>query len=208
MLLSEGYCGGFCLRFSWIKRCFDCVVACGALLLFAPLCVCISLGTLYFLGRPILFFQQRRGKGGKLFWMIKFRSMEAKPFGDVPSSQELSAYGRWLRKYSLDELPSLWNVIRGDLSLVGPRPLLPEFFCPLWRNAMQPGMTGLAQIRGRNAIGWRRKFRYDLWYLKRAYLGLDLYILIKTVPLLFAAHGTDLPSREDYFPDSSHDCLG
>jgi lipopolysaccharide/colanic/teichoic acid biosynthesis glycosyltransferase len=112
----------------------------------------------------------------------------------------LTAYGRFLRQWSLDELPSLWNVVRGDLSLVGPRPLMSTFYHPQWRGLVRPGMTGLAQVRGRNHLSWRQKFRYDMFYMRKASLALDLYILWKTLPFVVSGEGTNLASAQDFMP--------
>jgi sugar transferase EpsL len=135
---------------------------------------------------------------------LKFRSLPRQ--NHIGPHVFISPYGQFLRKWSLDELPSILNILKGDVSLVGPRPLMVDFFCPEWRNSMRPGMTGLAQIQGRNNIGWREKFRYDLFYTRHASFGLDLYILCKTIPLLFSTQGTALPSPEDYFPTPEDDC--
>lgn len=190
-----------------IKRALDISVSLIALCVVSPLFLGLIVMNLCFLGPPIFFRQQRIGRYGHLFWNIKFRSLPLK-VRSLPHEAFLSPYGRFIRKYSLDELPSLWNVLKGDISLIGPRPLLPEFFCPSWRIQMRPGMTGLAQVKGRNEIGWRTKFRYDLFYIKHASLKLDGYILLKTIPMLFSAKGTDFPAQEDYFPAAEDDCVG
>src|SRR5690606_35850837 len=130
------------------------------------------------LGRPILFRQIRPGLDGKPFTLYKFRSMSTAAREDVPDEDRLSAFGIWLRSTSLDELPTLWNVLRGDMSLVGPRPLLMEYM-PLYtpeqakRHLVRPGVTGLAQVNGRNALSWEEKFALDVWYAEHQSLWLD-----------------------------------
>lgn len=186
-----------------IKRSLDILVSLIGLILIGPLCMVLCMTNLIFLGRPLFFRQQRIGFQGRIFWILKFRSL---PHHTHPDQIVISPYGRFIRKWSLDELPSIFNILKGDISLVGPRPLIVDFFCPPWRNHVRPGMTGLAQIRGRNDIGWREKFRYDLFYIRHASFSLDLYILWKTIPLLFSTRGTDIPSLGDYFPDPKDDC--
>lgn len=186
------------------KRWMDISVSGFFLIALSPLYLLVIFCTFLMLGRPIFFRQQRRGLNNKLFWIIKFRSMANTPCKS-PHEHPLTAYGQFIRKFSIDELPSLWNVLKGDLSLIGPRPLMASFFCPSWRGAMRPGLTGLAQIKGRNAIGWRKKFRYDDFYLTHCSLKMDAYILCKTIPLLFSAWGTNLPDHSDYFPKASDD---
>jgi lipopolysaccharide/colanic/teichoic acid biosynthesis glycosyltransferase len=189
------------------KRCVDVILGVGLSGLILPLCAVLSVSNLVFLGYPLFFRQKRIGRYGKPFWILKFRSMGEHPHGTIPQMHQLTRYGRFLRKYSLDELPSWWNVMRGDLSWVGPRPLLPEFFTPQWRQGVPPGMTGLAQIKGRNSLSWRKKFRYDLWYIRHGSMALDAYILWKTLVLLLNPKGTDLSAPEDYAPSPSDDCF-
>ncbi len=194
-------------KFFWLgKRLTDMSIASVLLIALSPICLGTLLCNFLILGRPIFFRQERRGLNNQLFWIIKFRSMHTTAEKN-PHDRPLTSYGAFIRKYSIDELPSLWNVLKGDLSLIGPRPLLADFFYPPWRGSMRPGLTGLAQIKGRNVIGWRKKFRYDAFYLKRRSLKLDLYILWKTIPLLFSTWGTHLPNRCDYFPKPSDDCI-
>jgi len=144
------------------------------------------------LGSPIFFTQDRPGLNGAPFKMYKFRTMTngANPDGVVMSDAErLTNFGRWLRATSLDELPELWNVLLGDMSLVGPRPLLMSYL-PLYtleqsrRHEVRPGITGLAQINGRNAIGWEEKFQYDLWYVDNHNLWIDLKIVLRTFVII------------------------
>jgi lipopolysaccharide/colanic/teichoic acid biosynthesis glycosyltransferase len=141
------------------------------------------------LGTPVLFRQQRAGRGGKPFWMYKFRTMTdtRDDTGNLlPDEQRLIPFGRFLRSTSLDELPELWNVIRGEMSLVGPRPLLVEYL-PLYspdqarRHDVLPGVTGWAQVNGRNTLTWKKKFACDVWYVDHVSLWLDLAILAMTV---------------------------
>ena len=172
-----------------MKRCFDLLVTVLTLLLLAfPLLVMCWLINRK-LGSPVLFHQIRPGLKGKPFKMIKFRTMtnECDPEGNLlPDSQRLTSFGRFLRTTSLDELPELWNVIKGDMSLVGPRPLLMEYL-PLYteeqarRHEMRPGITGWAQVNGRNAISWEEKFKLDVWYVDNQSFLLDLKILMLTV---------------------------
>ncbi len=171
------------------KRWFDFTIACLAAVVLAPLMLAIAALVRCKLGRPVLFRQQRPGIGGHPFRLIKFRTMiDACDAGGqlLPDTQRLTPFGRWLRSTSLDELPELWNVVLGDMSLVGPRPLLTEYldlYTPQQarRHRVRPGITGLAQVRGRNAISWEDRFRYDVEYVERvSFLG-DLKILIQTV---------------------------
>lgn len=172
-----------------VKRLFDiwvslCVLLCG-LPVFIILCILVR----YNLGSPILFKQTRPGKNGKPFSMLKFRSMtdECDEQGEpLPDDKRLTSFGRFLRSSSLDELPGLWNVLLGEMSLVGPRPLLMDYL-PLYnqrqarRHEVRPGITGWAQVNGRNALSWEQKFEYDVWYVENQSLFLDLKILFMTV---------------------------
>lgn len=172
-----------------IKRLLDVLVAALALLFLSPLIGVIALLVLVALGRPVLFRQQRPGLEGKPFVLLKFRTMLDARGGDgrlLPDADRLPRTGRWLRATSLDELPELWNVLKGDMSLVGPRPLLMHYL-PLYsakearRHELRPGLTGWAQINGRNAISWPEKFAHDLWYIDHWTLGLDLKILAASI---------------------------
>lgn len=168
-----------------MKRTFDILVAGLACALLAPVIMLIALLVAVKLGSPIIFRQQRPGLRGKPFIMNKFRTMRDSrdPDGNLrPDAERLTSFGRWLRSTSLDELPSLWNVLVGDMSLVGPRPLLMEYM-PLYsaeqarRHDCRPGLTGWAQINGRNAIDWEQKFALDVWYVDNRSFWLDLRIL-------------------------------
>ena len=170
------------------KRLFDLAVVAFALPLWLPLLVVLALLVRVKLGSPVLFAQTRPGLDGKPFKLVKFRTMtdERDASGALlPDSQRLTTFGRWLRSTSLDELPELWNVLKGEMSLVGPRPLLVEYL-PLYtlhqrrRHEVLPGITGWAQVNGRNAISWEEKFDYDVWYVDNLSLGLDLRILAMT----------------------------
>lgn len=172
-----------------LKRTVDLVVAVGALLLLSPIMVVVALLIRIKLGSPILFSQVRPGKSGAPFVMLKFRSMTDERDENgllLPDAERLPPFGKWLRASSVDELPGLWSIVRGDMSLVGPRPLLMEYL-PLYsaeqarRHDVKPGLTGWAQINGRNALSWEEKFALDCWYVDNHSLLLDLRILALTV---------------------------
>ena len=172
-----------------LKRCFDFVVALAGLVVLSPLLLAIVALVRWRLGSPVLFRQQRPGLGGRPFTLVKFRTMTDARSADgaaAPDAQRLTAFGRFLRSTSLDELPELYNVLIGDMSLVGPRPLLTEYL-PLYnahqrrRHEVRPGITGWAQVNGRNAITWERKFDLDVWYVDNASFWLDLKILWLTL---------------------------
>lgn len=180
-----------------MKRLLDVVVSVTALLLLAVPLALLSLGVRTRLGSPVFFTQVRPGLHGKPFRMVKFRTMtdERGPDGELlPDAVRLTAFGRWLRATSLDELPELWNVLRGDMSLVGPRPLLMEYL-PLYtpeqarRHEVRPGITGWAQVNGRNALSWEDKFRLDVWYVDHRSLWLDMKILWMTVQKVIEREG-------------------
>ncbi|HMC56299.1 MAG TPA: sugar transferase [Gemmatimonadaceae bacterium] len=161
--------------------------------LIAVLCVVVRLR----LGRPVFFRQVRPGLYGRPFELVKFRSMTDRrdARGELlPDADRLPAFGRWLRSTSLDELPELWNVLRGDMSLVGPRPLLLEYlslYSPeqARRHDVRPGLTGWAQVNGRNAIGWPERLQLDVWYVDHRSLALDLLIAWRTVRNVIGRHG-------------------
>jgi len=166
------------------KRLLDIVVSIAALIVLAPVMVCTALVVRIGLGSPILFRQVRPGKDGRPFTIIKFRTMRLGAAGEADAAR-LSALGTLLRSLSLDELPELANVLRGDMSLVGPRPLLIEYLDRYTaeqarRHELKPGITGWAQIHGRNELTWEDKFRYDVWYVDHVSFGLDMRILAAT----------------------------
>jgi len=180
-----------------MKRCFDCFVAlCLFLLLMIPLLV-LAVVVRIKLGSPVLFSQIRPGMYGQPFKMVKFRTMtdERNAAGELlPDAARLTHFGRFLRSTSLDELPELLNVLKGEMSLVGPRPLLMEYL-PLYsetqrrRHEVRPGITGWAQVNGRNALGWDEKFKLDVWYVDNRSFWFDLKILFLTVKRVFAREG-------------------
>ena len=172
-----------------LKRLLDIVIASSALVLLSPVYAFVAYKVRKNLGSPVLFRQVRPGLNGKPFEMIKFRSMKdaVDTQGDsLPDSERLTPFGQMLRSSSLDEMPELWNVIKGEMSIVGPRPLLMEYL-PLYneqqakRHNVRPGITGYAQVNGRNAISWEKKFELDTWYVENRSLWLDFKIMLKTV---------------------------
>jgi len=173
---------------AWIKRGFDLVLAASALVIASPLLLLIALLVRVRLGAPVLFTQQRPGLHGRPFTLYKFRTMRDLRAADgklLPDADRLTAFGRWLRSTSLDELPELFNVLKGDMSLVGPRPLLMEYldrYTPhqARRHEVRPGITGWAQVNGRNALSWEARFDLDVWYVEQCSLWLDLRILALT----------------------------
>ncbi len=181
----------------WWKRPFDLVIALPALVLLTPVIAVLALLVRVKLGAPVFFRQRRPGLHGKPFEMVKFRTMtDARDAQGalLPDAERLTAFGRFLRSTSLDELPELWNVVKGDMSLVGPRPLLMHYL-PLYtpeqarRHDVRPGVTGWAQVNGRNAISWEQKFAYDVWYVDNLSFWLDLKILWLTVRKIVAREG-------------------
>lgn len=176
----------------------------------AWLCVAGAVGVACWLvwGRPIFFRQQRIGYGGRSFELLKFRSMtlERDSGGQLLSDERrLTRFGRMLRRTSVDELPQLVNVLRGEMSLVGPRPLLPEYlprYSPTQsrRHEVRPGLTGWAQINGRNAVSWERKFELDVWYVDNRSLRLDFLILLRTVGKVFAGSSVSAPGEATVGP--------
>jgi lipopolysaccharide/colanic/teichoic acid biosynthesis glycosyltransferase len=172
-----------------IKRLLDFFIATCALLLLSPILLVLAAIIRFKLGSPILFRQLRPGKDAEIFKMLKFRTMTSQLDAQgqlLPDEQRLTSFGLWLRASSLDELPGLWNVFKGNMSLVGPRPLLVEYL-PLYnaeqqkRHQVRPGITGWAQVNGRNALSWQQKFDYDVWYVQHQSLLLDCKILAMTV---------------------------
>jgi len=180
-----------------LKRLIDISASLCALILLSPIMAVVAWNIRKKLGSPVLFRQIRPGLGGKTFEMVKFRTMrdavdsEGNPLADA---ERMTAFGSFLRASSLDELPELWNVLKGDMSLVGPRPLLVEYL-PLYspeqrrRHEVRPGVTGWAQVNGRNALGWEEKFALDVWYVDNQSLKLDLKILFMTVKKVVVKDG-------------------
>ena len=180
-----------------MKRAFDIIASLGLIVLLSPIMVLVAIGVLLDVGSPVLFRQARPGLGGRPFTLYKFRTMRGAHSGESAvhtDEQRLTRFGRWLRATSLDELPELWNVLRGDMSLVGPRPLLMRYL-PLYtpeqmrRHDVRPGLTGWAQVNGRNALSWEDKFALDTWYVDHRSMALDLKILLMTVGAVFRRHG-------------------
>jgi lipopolysaccharide/colanic/teichoic acid biosynthesis glycosyltransferase len=185
-----------------LKRAFDVTVAAIGLLVCAPLLLLISVGVRIMLGRPVLFRQVRPGFQGQPFTMMKFRTMTQDPHGGVPLSdaQRLTPFGRFLRRTSLDELPELVNVIRGEMSLVGPRPLLMEYLSrystrQARRHEVRPGITGLAQISGRNTLSWEERLELDVQYVDdHSFVG-DVMILCRTLAKVIRADDVSQPGH-------------
>lgn len=186
-----------------IKRIFDIAASAAALIILSPVLLVVMLMVRTKLGSPIFFTQVRPGLHGKPFKMVKFRTMtnERDENGELlPNEQRMTRFGNLLRSTSLDELPELWNVLKGDMSLVGPRPLLMEYL-PLYnkeqarRHNVRPGITGWGQINGRNAISWEEKFQHDTWYVDNQNFFLDIKILFLTVFKVFAR--SDINAGED-----------
>ncbi|MDF8327483.1 sugar transferase [Aeromonas salmonicida] len=180
-----------------IKRLFDLLASFFGLLVLSPLIVIVAWKIRKNLGSPVLFRQTRPGLNGQPFEMIKFRTMKDavdKQGNPLPDVERMTAFGNKLRTSSLDELPELWNVLKGEMSLVGPRPLLMQYL-PLYnleqarRHEVRPGVTGWAQINGRNAISWQDKFKLDVWYVDNYSLWLDIKILFLTVKKVFIKEG-------------------
>lgn len=171
-----------------MKRFLDVVLVTGTSPVWIPVMIVVALLVRLWLGRPVLFTQRRPGLQGRPFTLLKFRTMmEARgPDGqDLSDAERLTRFGRWLRGTSLDELPELWNVLIGDMSLVGPRPLLPEYLLlynaeQARRHEVRPGITGWAQVKGRNALKWDEKLALDVWYVDHHSLALDVWIVLLT----------------------------
>jgi sugar transferase EpsL len=186
-----------------MKRFFDLLVVVSSALVWVPFVVALALIVRLTIGRPILFKQQRPGYRGKVFTLLKFRTMtDARDSSGrlLPDDQRLGRFGRWLRRTSLDELLELINVLRGEMSLVGPRPLLVQYlerYSPeqARRHNVPPGLTGWAQINGRNAISWDEKFKLDTWYVENQSLWLDIKILALTVRQVLLREGISAPGE-------------
>jgi len=178
-----------------MKRLGDILVSATGLLVLSPLLLGVAVGCLLVQGPPVLFSQERPGRGGRVFRLWKFRTMR---MGEGTDAERLTRWGRLLRATTLDELPQLWNVLCGEMSLVGPRPLLVEYL-PLYsprqarRHEVRPGMTGWAQVKGRNALSWQERFELDVWYVDNRSLALDLRILLLTVGAVLSRRGVSQP---------------
>ena len=181
----------------WLKRAFDLAIGGLAAVLALPLLLLIAVLVRITIGSPVLFSQERPGLGGRPFTLLKFRTMSNATDANgrlLPDEVRLGRFGRWLRASSLDELPEIFNVLVGDMSLVGPRPLLMEYL-PLYtaeqmrRHEVRPGISGWAQVNGRNAISWDEKFRLDVWYVDHWSFTLDLKILWLTLRSVLAREG-------------------
>jgi sugar transferase EpsL len=177
------------------KRAFDVTVAAVGLVLSSPLLGGIAALTWLRMGRPVLFRQRRPGRDGHPFPLVKFRTMRP---GPGPDAERLTPFGRWLRRTSLDELPELWNVLRGHMSLVGPRPLLMSYvarYTPRQarRHEVRPGLTGWAQVNGRNLLSWEERLELDVWYVDHWSFGLDMRILARTIGRALSGRGVRHP---------------
>jgi len=191
-----------------LKRGVDIVGASVVLVALSPLLAVVALVVRMRMGSPVLFRQERPGRDGRPFLMAKFRTMTDRRGPDgalLPDAERLTGFGRFLRRTSIDELPELLNVVRGDMSLVGPRPLLMEYL-PLYspeqarRHEVRPGITGWAQVNGRNAVTWEEKFALDVWYVDHRSTRLDVEILGKTVAQVFGGHGVSAPGHATMEP--------
>lgn len=192
------------------KRFFDILLSGGALIVLSPVILILWIWlTVANNGAGAFFFQKRPGKNAGIFHVVKFKTMtDAKDSGGnlLPDEKRLTKVGKFIRSTSLDELPQLWNVLKGDMSLIGPRPLLPEYL-PLYspeqsrRHNVRPGITGWAQINGRNAISWKQKFEYDIYYVDNISLALDIKIICLTIKKVFIREGisSETSATMEYF---------
>ncbi len=187
-----------------MKRLVDIVISLIALIVLSPIFIMVAYKVRKNLGSPIFFYQERPGKDGKLFKMIKFRSMrdavdaEGKP---LPDEARITPFGQKLRSTTLDEMPQLLNVLKGDMSIVGPRPQLADFMRhytsrQMRRHEVRPGMTGLAQVSGRNNLSWEEKFELDVEYVENHNIWLDFKIMVKTVLVMLKKEGINAPNQQ------------
>jgi len=192
------------MNYEYIKRLFDVVFSIILLIALAPFLLLIGLLVRIILGSPVIFRQERPGLNEKVFTIFKFRTMNDKKDEEgnlLPDNDRLTPFGRFLRESSLDELPELVNILKGDMSFVGPRPLLVEYL-PHYddeqklRHTVKPGLTGLAQINGRNALSWEEKFKYDVYYVKNIGWFLDCKILFMTVVKTILREGIDFQNMD------------
>lgn len=182
---------------SFFKPFSDLIISFGALLVLSPLLIIATI-LLFWSNKGNPFFVQKRpGKNGEIFKIVKFKTMTDEKDANgilLPDSQRLTGVGKFIRKTSLDELPQLWNVLKGEMSIIGPRPLLPQYL-PIYtasqykRHNLRPGITGWAQVNGRNAISWTQKFEYDVWYVQNVSFLVDMKILFKTVRKVLVSEG-------------------
>lgn len=196
-----------------VKRFLDVTLSIVALVVLSPLLAAVAIAVLITLGRPVLFTQMRPGLGGRLFRLYKFRTMRT---GVAPTdavtavssdADRLTRFGTWLRSTSIDELPSLLNIVRGDMSIVGPRPLLPEYldlYTPeqAKRHDVKPGLTGWAQVNGRNAASWEDRLAMDAWYAQNRSLALDFRIVLMSVGAVLSKRGVSAPGEATVKPFS------
>ena len=198
---------------NFFKRVLGFSLSLVALILLSPIfLVFIILGAIKMKGNPF-FYQERPGKDEKIFKLIKFRSMTEEKDKDgnyLPDKDRLTAYGKWLRSTSIDELPELLNIVKGDMAIVGPRPLLPEYL-PLYnerqrrRHEVRPGLTGLAMANGRNSLTWKQKFDYDIEYVDNVSLWMDIKIILKTVKAVISKEGVTSAGSETVEPFRGND---
>ena len=199
-----------------LKRLADIIVAGGGLVIAAPLIAVVASAVRFNLGSPVFFRQRRPGKNGRPFTLVKFRTMRAPRAGEELGSSDadrLTVFGQRLRSWSLDELPTLWNVLRGDMSLVGPRPLLMRYlprYTPQQarRHEVRPGITGWAQVHGRNALTWEEKFTLDVWYVDHWSLVVDAKILWQTVFQVLSRRGighADHVTMKEFIGEGTHE---
>ena len=192
---------------TFVKRIIDIVLSLVALIILSPIIVIIAILVRINMGSPVIFHQKRPGKDGRIFGLMKFRSMTNKKDENgnlLPDEQRLTKFGRILRSTSLDELPELINIIKGDMSIVGPRPLLPEYLeyyneREMRRHSVRPGLTGLAQVSGRNAIGGKEKFDKDIEYIENITLRQDVRIVALTIKKIFVREGIEFNNSESIY---------
>lgn len=186
-----------------MKRLLDIIIVIFALIILSPIFLLVCYKARKYLGSPIFFYQERPGKDGKIFKMMKFRSMKNafdKDGNLLPDEQRITPFGQKLRSTSLDEMPQLINVLKGDMSIVGPRPQMKDFlehYTPeqMRRHEVRPGMTGLAQVSGRNHLSWEEKFELDVEYVDKQSIGLDFKIMLKTVKVMVKKEGINAPNQ-------------
>ena len=184
----------------FLKEILDRMVAFILLIFFLPILLLVSLVSCINFGSNPFFFQSRPGKNNKSFNLIKFKTM-VDDENNLPDINRITRYGSFLRKYSIDELPELFNILKGDMSFIGPRPLLDKYLSrysefQLQRHNVKPGLTGLAQVNGRNQISWKNRFRYDVFYVKNVSAKLDMKILFDTFKVVFTGRGVNASNKE------------